>query len=380
MGIYILSFLLIPVYKLFSNKKTITVFVALQLFCILAFRYEELGVDVSRYKFYYEYYGNLSFKRILTTSRFFISSDLIYGNESGYVWLNWICKNIFMLDFHGFEVIVAFICVISISTFIYKYSKDPAFSFCLFVGLGIYSYFFCILRQSLAMSILIWIVPCIANRKYIKSILILFLSILFHRTAIIFVLVIILSNYKIEKKTIPVVMFASVVITLIYPILNSVFFSKLLAFVGKDIYGSLSMSFNFMQIIFVFLYIVVYFLSKFKSENKMTLYNFSIETDSSINLIKDTAVIETTKENFIDNVIEWAFLLALPLQSIPMFTRVAQTYNLFFFTVLFPNLLQNKKDNNLRIFVQAITFLGLLSFYSYTLKVNPWEIVPYVSG
>jgi len=80
--------------------------------------------------------------------------------------------------------IVALITLTNISWFIYKYSPSLAFSWLVF--LGYFSFFGLtnIIRQNLAVSIVLLSIPFVFNRKLIPFLLVIFVASLFHFSAI----------------------------------------------------------------------------------------------------------------------------------------------------------------------------------------------------
>lgn len=92
MTIYILNFLTLPLYGFIFNRRTLCFIASLQMFLILAFRADTIGVDLPTYQTGFEYISGLSFEDMAVTLHFFHFADLphLWGFESGWVVLNWL--------------------------------------------------------------------------------------------------------------------------------------------------------------------------------------------------------------------------------------------------------------------------------------------------
>ena len=76
----------------------------------------------------------------------------------------------------------------SLLRFSLKYTKNPFIFFFMFMTLGTYQFVETGLRQSLAMIICLWSIDFIKSRKLIKFLLVILLAYLFHKSAMIFLL------------------------------------------------------------------------------------------------------------------------------------------------------------------------------------------------
>ena len=211
MLIYILNAILIMVYSYFiKDRKKFVILVSIQLFLIMALRSNMLGVDLPSYELGYNYIGHLSFEELLsgigghareTPGALFVSYF-----EGGYSIFNWICAHLGM-DFHGFLVICAAINISSVGYFIYKYSKKPWLSFVIFSTFGFYTFFFGIIRQGLALSMMLLSYCCLDKKKYILTAILLFLAFNIHHTALLSLPLLLILAFR--RKTISRKGFAS---------------------------------------------------------------------------------------------------------------------------------------------------------------------------
>lgn len=126
----------------YVKKNNISLFVFfLVYFFLLALRDIEIGRDLEKYKYYFNYYRNLSF-----ASLFEVEGDILYN------FLNWAIGS-FTDNFLVFQVIISALTIVPL----YKvYSEDKTHSFLkviLFMNMPIFILIFSGLRQSLAIAI-----------------------------------------------------------------------------------------------------------------------------------------------------------------------------------------------------------------------------------
>ncbi|KRN88438.1 EpsG family protein [Ligilactobacillus ceti] len=283
MSIYIYNILSVFVYKFFiKSKKIYITIVSMQLFLILALRDVTVGYDLDNYIAGYNYINTLNFREMLATLKLG-HANLIYPfkYESGYVVFNWIVGHL-GFDFHSFLIIVAGICITSITIFIYKYSDNVMLSYIIYLGIGGYIYCFSILRQSLALAIVLLSVTYILDEKYYRAMMFIILAVTFHITAILFIPLLILRKFKITNKLYRIYLYVVVLIFLssyqlysrvILPFLNSI---------GDQRYTHLNFQINNMMIVLLFLSGIIYFFVKDKfynnTKNNFMLAAFSMAT------------------------------------------------------------------------------------------------------
>ena len=111
-----------------------------------------------------------------------------------------VCKNhtLYLL------AIAAFVTY-SFSKFVYKYSKNPLFSYIVYFSLNYYSICFQMLRHAVAISILLFSYDSLINRKVLKFILIVLFASCFHSSAIVFLLAYPIANLKIGLKQLMII-------------------------------------------------------------------------------------------------------------------------------------------------------------------------------
>ena len=347
MLVYICHFLSIPIYgKLLKNKKMLVSVIALQTFLIFSLRYELLGVDLLSYREYYYSYQAFSFADIFKN---FSLLDNKLGFEFGYVFLNKFAGSL-GLDFHGFLVLYAAICIFCVSRFIYKYSEDIPMGFMIFISLGAFVTMFGILRQSLGLAILLFAIPSIKKKHFVRFCLLILLASLFHKTLLFAFPLYFLDKIRVKRSTYFKIILCSFAVVLATPIL-SVVLSQVMAMLGKN-YPATAFTWNNM-------YLVILLLTVFVA----LFYDFENDKD--------------------DNVFHWGFMFALLIQSLtfyyPVFSRVSNAIFMNFTCVVLAKAFQLKgRELTFRGPIRLAMICGLLVLFVYSLRGNQ-EMVPYIA-
>ena len=270
-----------------QNKKyLITIFVILTLF--LTLKSENVGVDAKSYKEIFYDISKMSFLDVYSYDRY----------EIGY---KYFCKLISMIwsNYQFFLCIVSIIEMIGFYYFIKNYSKNYIFSLFIFVTFDPYIFTFGILRQAISLSLLLLSVKFLKENKLLKYIMLVIFASLFHKTALIFLLLYPLKYIKLNKNTMIIFsiavlllfLFGDVVInfilSFIYKPANTTFHSgsgykllillyclSLFAFDYKDKLKNLG-SYNLDFIKFLMLGTMIQSLSPtFENTGRITLYFF----------------------------------------------------------------------------------------------------------
>ena len=368
MGIYIFNMLMMPLYgKL--RKKTGIVVICIQLFLILALRADSLGVDLDNYIGGYEYISQLSFLNMWSRLHLFKIAELVYpySYESGYVLLNWLCSHI-GLSFHSFLVLNAGIIVVSLYSFVKKYSNIPWISFVLFIGLGMFEYSFGILRQTIAVAILMQSAKYIKSQKLIKFLCVVLLAFTFHRVSIIFVPLYFLYKVRVTKNRMITWTFASLILMVISNFIYRSIIEKILLLIGKT----------------------RYLKADFKMNNQIILM-------LAIMVIIIMFIKEKMFDNDVNKLCMWGFMCAIPIEIVGMnndgFARSVEIFYIFVILLL-PNIIYNYGKNcrvdergkdiyrydrniyNTKIIITAVLYLLVFGFMIY--QFNASAIAPYI--
>lgn len=121
-------------------------------------------------------------------------------DESGFYLYQWCIAHLFHSD-QIFIFLSSFFTITSILLFLKKYSTHFSFSILLFISLGEYYTTFNVLRQFLAIAIVIWSFEYIKERNLLKFSIIILVAGLFHKSAFFLFLIYFLYGIKLNKYT-----------------------------------------------------------------------------------------------------------------------------------------------------------------------------------
>ncbi|MBQ7333644.1 MAG: EpsG family protein, partial [Clostridia bacterium] len=121
-------------------------------------------------------------------------------SEAGFFVFTWLAAQI-LPNPQWFLLLTAFVIISLTAKFILENSEDPAISWITFICLGSFSFAMNGMRQALAMSICLISYRYVREKKLIPFLLIILLAVLFHKSAIIFALVYLMRNMKLNVKS-----------------------------------------------------------------------------------------------------------------------------------------------------------------------------------
>ena len=199
MYVYIIILLILGLQILLFNPtgknnkycKIAFVITIIGLALIAGLRGYSVGHDTSNYANIFHNIGALKFDMLLT-------QKIYPGMESGYVWLCWIFARI-SYNFRWFLVVTALFEFAAVGIWIWRNSDKPFISLFVFVCM-FYTFFLTGIRQCIAVSILLFSYEDVKNKKLLWFICKVLLASLFHQSALIFIVVYILSYFKKPNK------------------------------------------------------------------------------------------------------------------------------------------------------------------------------------
>lgn len=124
-----------------------------------------------------------------------ISDLFLFNTEKGYVFFNYF-SSFFVDSFNGFFFIFYLTIFSLYITFFLKNSNLFSLSLLVFMVLGFYAASFNIMRQIMALSICLFSLKYVFKQDFIKFILIIMLSSLFHITSLIFIIVYFIYKFQ----------------------------------------------------------------------------------------------------------------------------------------------------------------------------------------
>ncbi len=351
MYLYLSVILLTMIFALFSNDKNkkVQVFVIMSLLTLIAgLRHYTIGSDTLAYLRNFNrmvYYGNEYFE----IARF----------EIGYVLLQYAVIKIFA-NFNVFLFVCAAFINYSFGSMICKYSKKPLLSVLLFILLRYFFGEMNILREYLAVAILLLSLKHVCNRKIVPFLIMILLASTFHTSALFAIPIYFLYDKEITFKNKIII---SAVTGIIYLFLGNVLIyitsrigiynNYVELFINSNKLG------NLLEILIsICIYIFIKKLYKIYKEN-----------------IKET---EIKFYNFLINI---SFII-IPLQiisyKISVFNRLVTYYSIFNILII-SNFLYLIKDKKKRFLIQTIIIVLFFAYFGIITYYRPeWnKVFPY---
>ena len=255
-----LIYLLIPILLILLSKNVnnhkfnVADYIIMLIMSIICGLRYNVGTD---YFIYTKMYNNIkSFPRV----EFFFQRLILFMNSIG---LN---------STHFFLVTSLLITVISY-TAIKRNSKYPAESLFLYITLGYYAFQFNVIRQSLAIGIVLYATKYMYDKKFFKYLFLVLCASLCHTTALIMIPIYFLANINWDKKLKMIIMISMLVLSFAYePIINLVikYFPKYAVYLNINNYTFDSAGLGTYLILFFNMIMFGFIL---KNEKKLIKYN-----------------------------------------------------------------------------------------------------------
>lgn len=344
MRIYIQMFLIAMLIAIVLRKrKALAVFgAALPFFVIAALRYD-VGTD-----YMYRYVPD--YLRLYYGGR--------VGNlELGFKLLVKFCIFFFRKNFQVLFIITSFVIIAGIFYSIYRNSKNYIFSIALFFVAGYYFQSLNIVRQFMAMAILLAGYRLIIDKKYVKWVVVCLVASMIHTTAIIGVGLIVLNEMK-EISIYKIVGFSFLAVV------GNRFFRiilvKILSFTRFAVYVNSLYDVSKISITLILQNIIIYMYM---------YYSFKIRTDKKY----------YEEDKFLLNIQAATLLLVVLGSIISLFDRMVLYFQIFQL-ISIPNFISasKKKENAVVITFLSFTVYGFL-FWRNFLVENQNEILPYIT-
>lgn len=185
------------------NRRRLYAFaLLLPMACLVAFRSVETGTDTNNYESSYEFIESLkSYKMFL----------MYMGRmETGYTHLTYFFSH-HGYSFFQFQIVVSFFIYYSFWRFIVKYSPMISVS-CFVISTGTLYASMNVMRMELAIAILLFAIPYIQNKQWVRFLIVVFIAFLFHKSSMIFLIMYPLSVLKYNRKITTVIILSSVAI------------------------------------------------------------------------------------------------------------------------------------------------------------------------
>ena len=265
-----------------------------------------------------------------------------------YVFLNLVSK--FTDSYTVLFIIIALFFTISVTRFLYKYSKDPTLSWIIVLAFSLYQFTLTAMRQTIAISFVLIAFSYLFEGKWLKGIIAVLLGTLFHSSAIAVLMVFVVYKVKLNK---PMLWISVGVLGLSFILNKQIARLALNVFQGDSTSYGISEEQSGLTMLFVI----------------FVLYVFAVFFVNS----KDLENSKETKMLFILSFFAVFFETLVPAQ--PIFFRIA-FYFLFALIVLVPNVIfTGRKREDLLILYLVIAVLLSIQYFVFTIGSS--YIFPY---
>lgn len=261
MNIFLLSYILILVVGLFCHynnkrqKKNFCIFSGCIYFLLAALRSYKVGGDTFNYCNMFAAVGKMTVSQILTTSEkdpvFFLFLSMVRRITDNYTVL---------------LIIVAAFFIGTVWTYIYRYSDDPVLSIIILLAFNLYQFSLTGMRQTIAMGFIVLAIMAMNQNKKVIPYLFVFIGSLFHQSALIFICIPLLRNYRVGKQVCRMVSF----LLILCFALRQTIAGMLVGYLAERGYGlSLSDSGITMFLVIAFLFaLAVLFMDEYKNTDE----------------------------------------------------------------------------------------------------------------
>lgn len=169
-------------------------------FCILTgWRSSSIGNDTNAYIDFFKYYS---------THAFSFLGNLEFGYRFYCYFVGLFTKNP-----HVFLIITAVVCYTTAGVAVYRNSKDLGFSLCLFFCI-FFSAFTNTLRQSIALSIGVFVYFAIKKKHFVRAVLLIALALLFHKSAVVLLALLFYRLIPTKPKFVLPILAATIVLSM----------------------------------------------------------------------------------------------------------------------------------------------------------------------
>lgn len=199
---YLLFFPVVLYYLFYNNKnlmdsKSISnitsyyLLVSIVLVAFVGLRRADIGMDTLVYRNMFLRANNIEFHKAINSIE----------AEWGYLIFQKLVGRI-SLDFSFFCLISAIVSIIPVVIYIKMYSPIPALSIFLYIGFGFYTFVFSGIRQGLAIGMCCLAAIFIHKKKFLYYCFFVFLAVMFHKSALIFIPAYWMSRLKLNRITV----------------------------------------------------------------------------------------------------------------------------------------------------------------------------------
>lgn len=283
-----------------------------------------VGQDTMNYYYAFRQISHLSFNQAMSLQW-----------EKGYIIWNWIISHS-GFDFHAYLLFTGAFIYYSLCRFIYRYSTSAWLSIVIFISFGYYFGSLHILRQYLALAIIMFAYDYMLKRKLLQFTALVLLAFSFHTSAIIF-----LPTYFICNKNIRTPVIVSMFLICI----------TLAFFAGKYLFGYLYLTEKYTKV----------YIEAADAAGSGYSMLVLLTAISIISLILKPRHISDKEKPFY-----WTFYLANFVQPFATIVSMVSRGILYWVTsvsIFLPIVIDNIRNKVIKVAAYAIVTIGLIIFF-----------------
>lgn len=347
-----------------QNKLTY-LFVAFgSLLFVSAFRASTVGTDLDElYAHYYPHFSNVPWNKIQSVT---MSEHWEWGFCA-------FCKVLCMFskEEQFFIAVSSVICIIPYAIFIYRNSRDVVFSTFFYVAFHVYMISLNIVRQSLAVGIVLLGYEFLKKKQYLKYTVMVLIASLFHTSAIITIILILFDKISYKKGYLALALIGM----LVFPFTYSLIFQWILGLGGiQNQYAFYEIGQGHFQG-----FVTYHTLGMFA----ISLFAFFVMyvQSSRINIQKGMINISRYSMGWSYSLLTYAALITTFLRFSAFFANVTSRMSYYFipFIMIAYPYAMSKFTINKRKYLKSMMILALTLFYFIILpraKEN-WGTIPF---
>lgn len=174
----------------FQGRNVYVLLWGIFLILLCGLRSIDIGRDTSMYAYIFQ-----SIKNKHTLQELFENYEYF---EYGYYLLNYVVSR--FVDYQGFLLVSAILSIGPVIYIVLKYSKQPWMSLLLYSCFQFFTFTMSGMRQAIAMGILMLAYDCMINKKLKQYLILCFIAIMFHSSAILFIPIYWIRNIPFKKN------------------------------------------------------------------------------------------------------------------------------------------------------------------------------------
>lgn len=337
-----------------SDKKLILLFMSISIIVLFqGFRDYSVGIDLDKKGGYLPFFHYVSLTDVISTSG--------YKFEKGFVTLSFLIKSI-NYNFTFYLMMISLCIQFPIIYIIYKESNSGYLSIIMYLCLGLFTFSFSGLRQSVALGLLTLSFLQIKDRNLFKFICIVLLATTFHTSSIVFLpaYYVYVFDSSSKRSFFNMGLFLMVILIFRKLILNitNIILRRNLVLENNG-------SFRMVLILFT-LWILSWILSKYRIKSKLQWPLLSFEKNSK----KFKEIVSFSNFTYV------ALIFQIFAMEITSLSRMGYYYYIYSI-LLVPLLIDKICSRKIKVFAMAILIIGCVIYFNFQTGSGYLNVIPF---